>query len=81
MNTLEKYRDETLLKLLENYDNKYYEAITKPHSGQEWGYAMRAYHAHKVSNPPEWKIRDKAKRIVEELQRRNVRYHTCYLKL
>lgn len=81
MNTLSRFKDKTLLIRLENYDNKYYEAIMTPRKEQQWGYAMRAYHASKVANPPEWKIKDKARAINEELQRRGVQYHTHYLKL
>lgn len=75
-----KYKTATLLKRLENYDQKYYEAISKP-SNINFGYGMRAYHALKVQNPPEWKIRDKAKIIAEELRLRGIKFSTIYLKL
>lgn len=81
MNTLSRYKNETLLKRLERYDIQYYEAIMKPRKEQQWGYAMKAYHAAKVANPPEWRIKDKARQIVEELKRRGVKYYTSYLKL
>ncbi len=80
-NKLSRFKAETLLKRLSIYDNKYYEAIMKPRKEQTWGYAMRAYHASKVANPPEWKIRDKAIALVEELKRRGVPYSTIFLKL
>lgn len=74
------YKTETLLKRLEKYDEKYYEAVSKP-SNIGFGYGMRAYHALKVQNPPEWKIRDKAKLIADELIRRKVKFRTYHLKL
>jgi len=74
------YKTETLLKRLEKYDQKYYEAISKP-SNIGFGYGMRAYHALKVQNPPEWKIQDKAKIIAEELRKRKVKFNTHFLKL
>lgn len=80
MSDLSRYKIDTLLKRLERYDKKYYEAITKP-SNINHGYAMRAYHAIKVQNPPEWKIKDKAEEVAEELKRRNVIFNTTYLKL
>ena len=75
-----KFKTEILLKRLEKYDEKYYEAISKP-SIIDWGYNMRAYHANKVSNPPEWKIKDKAELIAEKLKARNISFSTTYLKL
>ena len=80
MSDLSKYKTPVLLNRLERYDEKYYEAISKP-SRIDHGYAMRAYHAIKVSNPPEWKIRDKAKLIADELKSRNVSFSTTYLRL
>ncbi|OJV50977.1 MAG: hypothetical protein BGO31_10950 [Bacteroidetes bacterium 43-16] len=81
LNKWARYKTETLLKKLAVYDNKYYEAIRKPRREQTWGYAMHAYHASKVANPPEWKIRDKAIVLVEELKKRGVPYSTIYLKI
>ena len=78
--TTKKYKTETLLKRLEKYDEIYYEAICKP-SNIGFGYGMRAYHALKVQNPPEWKIRDKAVLIADELTKRGVTFRTSYLKL
>lgn len=75
MNTLSRFKDKILLQRLENYDNKYYEAIMTPRKEYCGSYA------NKVANPPEWKIKDKARAITEELQRRGVKYHTHYLKL
>lgn len=77
---IKNYKTETLLKRLENYDQKYYEAICKP-SNIGFGYGMRAYHALKVQNPPEWKIKDKAEPIAEELRIRGVKFNTYFLKL
>jgi hypothetical protein len=57
-----RYKTETLLKRLERYDEKYKEQVSKP-SNINWGYGMRAYHAIKVMNPPEWKTKDKAEAI------------------
>jgi hypothetical protein len=74
------YKTETLLKRLEKYDEKYYETVSKP-SNIGFGYGMRAYHALKVQNPPEWKIRDKAKEIAEELIQRGVNFRTRHLRL
>lgn len=74
------YKTETLLRRLENYDQKYYEAVSKP-SNIGFGYGMRAYHALKVQNPPEWKIKDKAEAIAEELRKRGVKFNTHFLKL
>ncbi len=80
-NKLSRYKSETLLKRLEKYDEQYYLAIMTPKRGDEWGYAMRSYYAQKVANPPEWKIKDKAIALVEELNRRGVSYSTTYLML
>lgn len=75
---MKQYKTESLLKKLERYDEKYREAINKP-SNISWGYGMRAYHAIKVSNPPEWKIKDKAKLIKEELENRGVQFNTYWV--
>ncbi|MBT2621250.1 hypothetical protein [Chryseobacterium sp. ISL-6] len=74
------YKTKTLLKRLDNYDQKYYDTICKP-SNIGVGYAMRAYHALKVQNPPEWKIRSKAEEVAEELRIRGVKFTTHFLKL
>ncbi|MCT4151326.1 hypothetical protein HZP59_08785 [Elizabethkingia anophelis] len=74
------YKTETLLKRLESYDYKYYEAISKP-SIIGHGYAMRAYHAIKMQNPPEWKIKTKAELIANELKNRGVKFNTRFLNL
>ncbi|MBB4807183.1 hypothetical protein HNP38_002487 [Chryseobacterium defluvii] len=74
------YKTETLLKRLENYDQKYYDAICKP-SNIGFSYGMRAYHALKIQNPPEWRIRSKAEVVAEELRKRGVKFSTHFLKL
>lgn len=80
MPTIEKSKTETLLKRLESYDEKYHQAVSKP-SNINFGYAMRAYHALKVQNPPEWKIKDKAQAVADELISRGVKFRTTYLRL
>lgn len=77
---LERYKNDTLLKRLEKYDQKYYEAISKP-SNIGFGYGMRAYHGLKTMNPPEWKIRDKAQAIADELINRGVSFRTIHLRI
>lgn len=79
--SLSRFKDQTLLDRLKRYDQQYYEAIITPRRGQEWGYAMRAYHAHKVANPLEWKIKEKAEKIADELRARGIEFYTTYLKL
>ncbi|HFK5512768.1 TPA: hypothetical protein ACGZ9U_003716 [Elizabethkingia anophelis] len=74
------YSTKILLDRLEKYDQKYYDAITKP-SNLNYGYSMRAYHAIKVSNPPEWKIKAKAELIAFELKNRGIQFNTRYLNL
>jgi hypothetical protein len=74
------YKTQILLDRLEKYDQKYYDAITKP-SNINHGYSMRAYHACKVSNPPEWKIKAKAELIALELINRGIVFNTRYLNL
>jgi len=78
---LSRYKDDTLLRRLQNYDEKYYDAIMTPRQNESWGYSMRAYHANKVSNPPEWKIRDKANEVAEELTNRGVSFSARHLKI
>ena len=75
---MEQFKTETLLKKLQALDDKYYDAITKP-SNINFGYGMRAYHAIKVMNPPEWKYKARAETIKEILDKRNVNYHTHYV--
>lgn len=76
-----RYKTEVLLKRLEKYDEKYYNQITKEHPSQQWGYSMRAYHSNKTANPQEWKIKEKAEIIAEELKNRNISFNTTYLRL
>lgn len=80
MPTIENSKTDTLIKRLQTYDKKYYEAISKP-LNINFGYAMRAYHAMKVQNPPEWKIKDKAILISDELIKREIKFSTIYLRL
>jgi hypothetical protein len=75
---MEKYKNETLLKKLNVLDNKYHDAIMKP-SNIGFGYGMRAYHAIKTMNPPEWKYKDRANVIKSILEERNVLFHTYYV--
>lgn len=75
---MEKFKSETLLKKLKVLDNKYYDAIMKP-SNIDFGYAMRAYHAIKTMNPPEWKYKDRADIIKEILTNRNVEFRTSFV--
>lgn len=76
-----KFKTPVLLSRIAKYDEKYYNAIMKPRQEMQWGYNMRAYHRTKMSNPPEWKIKDKATLITEELIKRNVSFSTVYLNL
>ena len=76
-----KFKTETLLKRLERYDSKYHEQISTPHGHINFGYGMRAYHALKNFNPPEFKTREKARDIADELTKRRVKFHTTFLKL
>lgn len=75
---MERFKTPTLLKKLEVLDDKYYKAITKP-SIINHGYGMRAYHAIKVSNPPEWKYKERANIIKEILKARNVEFKTYHV--
>jgi hypothetical protein len=74
----ERFKDDILLKKLEVLDSKYKNAIQKP-SNVNYGYAMRAYHALKVANPPEWKYREKANIIKDILTKRNVKFNTYFV--
>lgn len=75
---MEKFKTSTLLKKLEVLDQKYYDAIMKP-SNIGFGYSMRAYHAIKTMNPPEWKYKDRANKIKEILKNRNIDFYTRYV--
>jgi hypothetical protein len=75
---MEKFKTETLLKKLSILDTKYYDAIMKP-SNIGFGYGMRAYHAIKTMNPPEWKYKDRANVIKEILNERGVSFCTHYV--
>jgi hypothetical protein len=75
---MEQFKTETLLKKLDALDFKYRDAITKP-SNIDFGYGMRAYHALKTMNPPEWKYKDRAQKIKAILTERNVKFHTYYV--
>lgn len=75
---MNKFKIPTLLNKLKVLDDKYYNTIMKP-SNIGFGYSMRAYHAIKTMNPPEWKYKDRANKIKEILKERNVSFYTRYV--
>lgn len=71
-------KNETLLKRLEKYDEKYYDQVTN-HRDVGFGYGMRAYHRLKTMNPPHWKTKEKAEAIKEILRFRGVHFTTTWV--
>lgn len=59
---LQTHSDETLMRRLQNYDEKYYFAVMTPRQN-------------------EWKIRDKAERVAQELTNRGVFFSAVHLKI